>query len=638
MLGLFIRQDSSLVSHNDKKHMKKLLLLFLFIFLPFLFPKPTFADTGNFAVSTNVTYTVNSSGNTHVAFAVTLKNTTDKYYASSYTIHLGFQNIHNVTASDTGGSISPQVKNTSDGETITVPFNVQVAGLNKTLPFQIGFDTSDVATLNGSIWEVNIPGLSDDTDFTNFTVHVVVPGYFGNPTYIKPNVGNNNLTFTKDQLGTSGISLAFGDKEVYTTNLTYHLQNTQLFPVRTEIALPPDTTYQHVEIDSISPKPQNVILDADGNWLAQYQLAPSQTVTVLVKGKVYNSLTPQKESLSDAQQKLYTEPDRYWQTKDSKIQALAQTLKTPQAIFDYVVKNLTYDFARVSDTQNRLGAVGVLQHPNEAVCLEFTDLFIALSRAVGIPARELDGYAYTQNTVERPLSLQKEVLHAWPEYYDKVQGTWIMVDPTWENTTGGVDYFHTFDYDHLAFVIKGVNSSYPVPAGGYKIIGQTGTKDIDVSFAPESVAPDPTIQVGTNFPESVLAGLPIQGGMNLMNNGQVLFPSQEVFVNSLFSGKQSYVLSAIPPFGHTTITLSLGAAQILTNTIDPVTIQLAGKTVSKSIQITAFSPLILIILGGFIIVILSIIISIVTRRSRRVSVPQQKWGDSVRGESQKSQK
>lgn len=615
--------------------MKRFFLFLVAIFSILFFARPVKADTSNFSVATNVTYTVNASGSTHVAFAVVLKNTTDKYYASSYTVHLGFQNITNVSSSDTGGTISPVVKNTTDGEIITIPFNSHVSGLNKTLPFSLAFDTPEVATRNGSIWEVNIPGLSNGSDFTDFIVHVVVPSYFGNPTYIKPNVGNNNLTFTKEQLGTSGISLAFGDKEVYTTNLTYHLQNTQLFPVRTEIALPPDTTYQHVEIDSISPKPQNVTIDQDGNWMALYQLAPSQTVTVHAQGKVFESLTPQKQSISTQEEKLYTQPNMYWQTKDSKIQDLAKTLKTPEAIYDYVVKTLTYDFARVSDTQNRLGAVGVLHHPDEAVCLEFTDLFIAIARSAGIPARELDGYAYTQNTVERPLSLQKEVLHAWPEYYDKTQNTWVMVDPTWENTTGGVDYFHTFDYDHLTFVIKGVSSSYPIPAGGYKLTNQTGEKDIDVSFAPESVASDPTIQVGTNFPQSVLAGIPIQGNMSLYNSGQVLFPSQVVTVDSVFSGKQSYILTAIPPFGHTTLPLSLGNAHILTNTMDPVTIQLAGKTVSKSIRITAFSPLIFIISGGLFIVLFSIIISIITRRSRRVSVSQQEWENSLRGKSQK---
>jgi transglutaminase-like putative cysteine protease len=52
------------------------------------------------------------------------------------------------------------------------------------------------------------------------------------------------------------------------------------------------------------------------------------------------------------------------------------------------------------------------------VCLEFTDLFIAIARAAGIPAREIDGFGYTQNAINRPISIDEDILHAWPEYYD----------------------------------------------------------------------------------------------------------------------------------------------------------------------------------------------------------------------------
>ena len=113
-----------------------------------------------------------------------------------------------------------------------------------------------------------------------------------------------------------------------------------------------------------------------------------------------------------------------------------------------------------------MGALSALNNPTSAVCLEFTDLFVALSRAAGIPAREIDGYAYTNNAHDRPLSLTEDVLHAWPEYYDFDKKAWIMVDPTWGNTTGGIDYFNALDFDHIAFVIKGENSGYPIPAGG----------------------------------------------------------------------------------------------------------------------------------------------------------------------------
>ena len=93
--------------------------------------------------------------------------------------------------------------------------------------------------------------------------------------------------------------------------------------------------------------------------------------------------------------------------------------------------------------------------------MEFTDLFITIARSAGIPAREVNGFAYTENPDIQPLSLVNDVLHAWPEYYDSEKGVWIPVDPTWGSTTGGVDYFSKLDLRHFTFVVHGKDSTKP---------------------------------------------------------------------------------------------------------------------------------------------------------------------------------
>jgi len=55
-----------------------------------------------------------------------------------------------------------------------------------------------------------------------------------------------------------------------------------------------------------------------------------------------------------------------------------------------------------------------------------------------------------------------------------------MIDPTWGSTTSGIDYFKNLDLDHIAFVIKGSESEYPIPAGGYKF--ENASKDVNVRF------------------------------------------------------------------------------------------------------------------------------------------------------------
>ena len=137
----------------------------------------------------------------------------------------------------------------------------------------------------------------------------------------------------------------------------------------------------------------------------------------------------------------------------------AKNLKTAKGIYDFVSTKLKYDYERVKPNVERLGAVNALNNPNSAICMEFTDLFIALARAAGIPAREVNGFAYTENPKIQPLSLVNDVLHAWPEYYDYEKGVWIPVDPTWASTTGGVDYFNKLDLRHFTFVMHGKSST-----------------------------------------------------------------------------------------------------------------------------------------------------------------------------------
>lgn len=602
--------------------MKKIIIV-LFSFLFLLFPSTIYAQSqDNFLTSVNSVYTVKESGTTHVLLSFKLKNKSGSYYASSYTIGVGFNSIDNLHAFDQQGSITPVVKKEADKTTITLNFNGKVAGTGNVLPFTVSFDTQNVATKVGNIWEVTIPGIINQEDFESFNVHIDIPPSFGKPAYIKPQQLGNTLDFTKAELHKSGIFIGFGDKQIYHFNLTYHITNKDIYPIQTEIALPPTTNYQEVSVESIQPKPTNVIRDKDGNWLAQYYLLPLQKTNVIVSGSTVVSVTPKEEQYSDEDLILYLQEKPYWQTSNKQIQQMAQELKTPAAIYNYVTKNLTYDFSRGTDQQERSGAAAVLNKSTSAVCLEFTDLFIALSRAAGIPAREVDGYAYTQNTKEKPLSLIKDILHAWPEYYDKNKKQWIMVDPTWGNTTGGLDYFSNLDFDHFAFVIKGVNSIYPIPAGGYKLAGQENIKDVQVTFA--NTLPDMTSHLAAEItlPKTVLTSGAIQGTITLKNTGNAEILQQKITVISdiLTPKKKELVSNTIPPFGNIQIPILFDKTNFLTNQKANVTILFANQKVKKTIVIYPILSDNALLIGGGILVSITIIIFIITTATRRISI------------------
>lgn len=567
-------------------------LVLISFFLIFLVPQPTFSSS-NFLTDYNVEYNVLETETTDVTFDITLTNQTSQFYASSYSINVGFKNIADIVAKDSAGIIKSKVVKNSDGNVIELAFNRKVVGLNQKRIFSVSFSTPDIAQKSGMIWDINIPGLSRQSEFRNFNAKVIVPQTLGSPSYIKPNTqifDTNVFSFTKEELGESGISISFGKEELYEFDLSYHLRNGNLFPIKTEIALPPSTNYQDIAIEKIHPKPLNVVKDQDGNWLAKYVLSPSKELAINVTGKARISLHPKKQKESKEKLNHYLKEAPFWETSDKKIRELAVTLKTPYEIYDYAVKTLKYDFSRVSGNLPRLGAKEVIHNPDSAVCLEFTDLFIALARAAGIPAREINGFAYTQNPKEKPLSLVKDVLHSWPEYYDYDLETWVMVDPTWGKTTGGVDYFYTLDFDHFAFVIKGQNSSYPIPAGGYKTKNDKG-KNINVKFSDNFGSTNETLSISENFNSDYSSLEKITGSILVRNIGNVLSSPQTIRVenNSLNPPEQKIDLESIPPFGYLEIPVTFDRESLLTNKLSEITIHVNNESITKSIKISPFA-------------------------------------------------
>jgi hypothetical protein len=606
--------------------LKRLLIILLLPGIFFTFAHQTFA--ASFATDYNVTYSIDGNANTRVNLNVVVSNLTDQYYTPTYEIQAGFKNIKNLTVSDELGKINPAVTAGDKGTVIKVSFNEKSVGFGNKHTLNIAFDTDEVAKNLNHIWEINIPGLSANSDFSSFNASVVYPLLLGKPSFIKPDItpkyGNlsNVLSFTKNDLGASGISITFGNYQIYGFDLSYHLENSNLFPVKTEIALPADNNYQDVIIDSINPKPVNVTPDKDGNWLAEYHLSASQKINIEVIGKSKLKLIPSQENITAEQISEYLQPQTYWEVNSQKIKDLAMQLKTPKEIYNFTVNNLNYDYSLISSDKKRLGAVGALQNPTQAVCLEFTDLFIAIARAAGIPAREVDGFANTQNTKERPLSLIKDILHAWPEYYDFDKKTWVMIDPTWGNTTGGVDYFNTLDFDHFAFVIKGLSSTYPVPAGGYKLPQNIDAKDVNVNIE-NAFVPVAKLIPGIRVNDVTFAGFPVDVAINIINSGNSISKDSGILISSNFfnPAEQTVYFPKIPPFGSTTVNVRYLNRDFLTNTKSEVKITFENNNYTKLITILPIFLYKWVVLGGLIFVG-ALIISIIIARSRRLLIPK----------------
>jgi transglutaminase-like putative cysteine protease len=545
------------------------LIGYCLLFIAYFFiPLTQISASGEFQADYNVQYDVSPTGITIVTQNISLTNKITNLYPQKYSILIDSENIRNVIAYDDGGMINAQISQLDNKTQITLPFNQKVIGIGKQLKFSLRYEDIDIAHKNGSIWEINIPGVANDADLALYSVSLRVPPTFGPNAYTSP-LPANGAYWTKDQMVQGGISAAYGSKQAFSLDLSYYLENVNVVPVTSEIALPPETAYQHVIIQSLLPKPTTIVRDADGNWLAQYTLLPTQrldikaTVTVLLQ---LTPLTGATEPLNDTTTNIAS--TKYWPIHDPQIQQLAKEYNTPRAIYRYVVNTLSYDYNRVNQSPIRKGAIGALSSPKNSICMEFTDLFIAIARAAGIPAREVVGYAYTTNARLRPLSLVTDVLHSWPEYYDDLRKMWTPIDPTWANTTGGVNYFDKLDFNHIVFAIHGKSDDYPNPAGFYKQNGKT-TKDVNVKFAdlPTNSA-EAKITTSFDFPQTLTSGFPGRGNIILTNESNIEARSVNLSITSApFDVAESQMFDNILPYAKIAI---------------PVTIQLPGYFLNSS--------------------------------------------------------
>lgn len=454
-----------------------------------IFYIPVFAQQ-EFTVSYNTVYSLKTDGAAAVSQEITLSNNFSTIYATSYTLILEGKTPEDIQAFQNKESLPVEVKEEEKKIQITVTFPSAVVGKGKSRTFSIRYRMPRTAVQNGQVWDVTIPKLASPQTVNDYKLTLEVPQSFGNAAYISPEPRAKTtegdfrrFSFDKDDLVKTGVVAAFGESQIFSFKLAYHLQNPHQGTGETEIALPPDTAFQRVYYEELDPKPLKIKTDKDGNWLAVYRLGAGEKMDIGLKGKAQIFASPQDfyPKVTPEEDGYYLSETDYWQVQDPEIRRIAKTLRTPRAIYDFVTTKLSYDYSRVREDVERLGARKILENPERAICMEFTDLFIALARAAGIPAREINGFAYTENPEIQPLSLIADVLHAWPEYWDGERKIWKPVDPTWGNTTGGVDFFDKFDMSHITFAIHGKDVNSPPPAGSYKA-SDNPEKDVQVEF------------------------------------------------------------------------------------------------------------------------------------------------------------
>ncbi len=116
-----------------------------------------------------------------------------------------------------------------------------------------------------------------------------------------------------------------------------------------------------------------------------------------------------------------------------------QPFNIATALVDVANRQLRYREDRPAGTVQEALATG------SGECTDYADIYTTLARAAGLPAKTVYGLAY------RDGSEPSFVFHAWNEVY--VDGRWIAVDPTWNQTTIDASHVPLSDTQAAAFML-----------------------------------------------------------------------------------------------------------------------------------------------------------------------------------------
>jgi transglutaminase-like putative cysteine protease len=467
-----------------------LIFLGVFILAIGLFPNKGRA-ANEFYYSIDVQYSVPKSGPTNVLQTYNVTNNSSNKYLDSIKISAPSNNVQNLRVYYVGGGSIPFTTQVLTEETsgfkyeytqINIDFPVAKVGQGLRWGFVVDYQTNSLVENKGRANVVYIPGISQENR-DSYSVSLKVPDTFGQvhgfgklPKEVSRQGGIVTYKFEQNDLINNSLQLLFGNSTTYKVGFVFPLNNNSPTPRTFDVALPPNTESQSVFLQNIDPQPSSTRLDGDGNIIASFKLSPNQKLDVKadiladVKYLQYDlAKSGTSKDIPNNLVKTYTQPTRYWQSDNAEINAKAKELTEGKssvadqikAINKYVIDTLEYNNEKIK-YNIRQGALKAYQDPANVVCLEYSDLSIALLRAAKIPARMPVGYGYSGDLKLSPSV--SDSLHSWVEAYVPNVG-WVNLDPTWGEKFNNLGIS---DIDHLAFAIWGASDSNPiaVSAGG----------------------------------------------------------------------------------------------------------------------------------------------------------------------------
>lgn len=233
--------------------------------------------------------------------------------------------------------------------------------------------------------------------------------------------------------------LSYVNPKKYEVTYSVLIKNDNYSPSDIQLYLPVPGNYDSqtdMQISLLSPEPYELGTDpTNGNQMVYWQFtktpAKGSTTEIVEKFTFTTYETTTQIDITKIQPydtdseiyKLYTQPEKYIESNDPKIIKLADEIAGTETnpyllakkFYDYIIENTEYEILNKG-----LNGAKFLLSNGKGECGDYSALFIALSRAKGIPARSVVGFWAVSGN---------DQTHVWSEFYLEGIG-WIPVDAT----------------------------------------------------------------------------------------------------------------------------------------------------------------------------------------------------------------
>lgn len=369
---------------------------------------------------------------------------------------------------------------------------------NGSMVFEIQYDNYGMLEQIGALLDVYFYGIIGSSITSNSNQNIVIDTNvfinkelsrkvnFSLPDATRYSENENYYVYYFDtqKVIDNTIWIQIGDKQYYSFKINQDLTPSNNLPFNNEyrILMPRDINgaeiNQKVFITNISPLPKSIEKDTDGNIFAYFDHPGNQAGNIIIEGYVEvlsngNKVSENNSGLikdySDVSE--YLKASDYWEVNAPEIQNVAKELKGEETnvfniiknTYNYVVDKINYSDVKKFGINERIGALATLRN-GSGVCMEYSDLFITLLRAQGIPARAVFGFGY-----DSLIDGDKQEPHQWAQVLVPSTNMWLDIDVTWgENgdaaVGGNLNHFYTHiasnsPEEHSEVVLTGINAT-----------------------------------------------------------------------------------------------------------------------------------------------------------------------------------